>query len=188
MPWKSADLPRELGRQLDALVRRTRDLAGAVDAETLSRRPAAGGWSAAECIDHLNATARLYLPVFDDAIEAARRGGLTGDRADGRTLLGRLVVWTMEPPPRFRMGTWDELEPARTHDPAALVEAFASLHGALAAQLEGAVDLDRKRIKVRSLLDSRLKLSLDDWYAFMAAHARRHLWQAERALEATGGP
>jgi hypothetical protein len=35
-------------------------------------------------------------------------------------------------------------------------------------------------VKVRSVLNPRLKLSLGDWFQFMAAHARRHLWQADR--------
>ena len=37
---------------------------------------------------------------------------------------------------------------------------------------------------MRSVLDRRLKLSLGDWFHFMAAHGRRHLWQARRALDA----
>ena len=178
---KDEDFPRTLAEELGTATSRVRELAAV--GEAFGRRPEGGGWSAAECVDHLNATARLYLPALGDAIEEARRKGLTGERGDGRTLLGRLVARAMEPPARLKMKTFGEIEPDRSHDPEALAAAFADLHGRLAAQLQGARGLDRKRIKVRSLLDSRLKLSLDDWYAFLAAHVRRHLWQAERALE-----
>lgn len=175
------DLPATLARELEGAAHRVRELAGA--GEAFGRRPRDGGWSAAECVDHLNATARVYLPALGEAIEEARRNGLTGDRGDGRTIVGRIVVWMMEPPPRLKMKTFAEVEPSRSHDPGALAATFTDLHGRLAAQLDGARDLDRKRIKVRSLLDSRLRLSLDDWYAFLAAHARRHIWQAEQALK-----
>lgn len=180
---RNEPLQPKLAREFETLIQRVADLVGEAEASALNRRPAEGRWSAAECIDHLNQTVRLYLGPFDEAIAAARADGLTGERADGRTLLGRVVTWTMEPPPLFKMKTFGELRPAEEHDPDELVERFTSLHRSLLRQLEGAGDLDRKRVKIRSLLDSRLRLSLDDWYAFIAAHARRHLWQAERALE-----
>lgn len=174
------DYPTILAGELEAAAGRVRELAGA--GEAFGRRPGDGGWSAAECVDHLNATARLYLPALGDAIDEARRNGLTGDRGDGRTVPGRIVAWMMEPPARLKMKTFDEIEPRESHDPEALVAEFADLHGRLTTQAAAARDLDRKRIRVRSLLDSRLKLSLDDWYAFLAAHARRHIWQAEQAM------
>lgn len=182
------NLRSELESDFETLIDRVRSLAEAVDADTFLQRPAEGSWSAAECVDHLNGTARLYLPELEKAIAEARRQGLTGDRADGRTLLGRLIAWATAPPPRLKMSTFTELEPAQDTDPAELVAEFARLHRALIDQMNATTDLDGKRIKVRSLLDSRLKLSLDDWYAFLVAHARRHLWQAERALEQAASP
>lgn len=180
---RNENLRSDLESDFERLIDRVRRLADSADPDTFLRRPAEGSWSAAECVDHLNGTARLYLPELEEAIAGARRQGLTGDRADGRTLLGRLIAWATAPPPRLKMTTFRELEPAQHGDPAELVEEFARLHRAVIDQMNGTADLDGKRIKVRSLLDSRLKLSLDDWYAFIAAHARRHLWQAERALE-----
>ena len=35
-------------------------------------RPAPGRWSIAECFDHLNTTARLFVPAIDAAIATAR--------------------------------------------------------------------------------------------------------------------
>jgi hypothetical protein len=168
----------------EALIDRVHGMVAVTDPERLGRRPAEGRWSAAECIDHLNAGIRLYLEPFEEAIAEARREGLAGNRPDGRTLLGCVIAWALEPPPRPRTTTFDLLEPAQDLDPAELARDFEMLHRALVTQLGAAADLDRKRIKVRSVLDRRLKLSLDDWYAFHAAHGRRHLWQAERALEA----
>lgn len=186
---KTDDFRNELASALEAAIARVRELVGSADPAAFNRRPARDSWSAAECVDHLNASARLYSPVLAEAIQEARRQGLTGHRADGRTLLGRFVVWTTEPPPRLKTGTFAELEPSRDHDPPELAATFASLHRALIDQIRGAADLDGKRVKIRSVLDSRLKLSLHDWYAFIAAHARRHLWQAERALHNAGhGP
>lgn len=182
MSGKSEDLPAELEAQFVELIRQVRDLADRGQSG-FGQRPAEGSWSAAECIDHLNVTARLYLPALRTAIDTAREAGTIRDRPDGRTILGRIITWAMEPPPRLKMATFTELEPQQARDAEALVRDFSELHRGLIAQVHEARELDRKRIKVRSLLDSRLRLSLDDWYAFLAAHGRRHIWQAERALE-----
>ena len=47
--------------------------------EQFTWRPAAGSWSIAECIDHLNSTARLYLPRLDEGIAEGIRRGLYGE-------------------------------------------------------------------------------------------------------------
>jgi len=173
--------------QLRTLIRRAHQLAEPLDRTTFNRRPGPGSWSVAECLDHLNATARLYLPVLTEAIESARAGGLVGGHAEGRTLLGRLLIWTQEPPVRFRTRTYEQIMPAGGDadgglDPRSLLEEFQALHEEVIVRINESADLDRKRIKIRSVLDPRLKLSLGDWFGFLAAHGRRHLWQAERAL------
>ncbi|HUH12918.1 MAG TPA: DinB family protein, partial [Longimicrobiales bacterium] len=81
---------------------------------------------------------------------------------------------------------WPELEPARDLDPADALEEFEALHEEMIVRMNEASNLDRKRIRVRSPLNSKLRLSLGDWFAFLAVHGRRHLWQAERALEDLG--
>ena len=170
---------------LRTLIRQARTVAEGLDRDRFNARPGPGRWSVGECLDHLNATARLYLPVLTDAIHRAREKGLAGRGGSGTTWIGRVLVWTQEPPPRraTRMGTWPELEPTRDLDPAETLDAFEALHEELIVRMNEASDLDRKRVKVRSALDSRLRLSLGDWFAFLAAHGRRHLWQADRALK-----
>lgn len=173
---------------LRTLIRQARNLAGDLDRPTFNRRPSESSWSTGECLEHLNVTARLYLPALTEAIEQAKRKP-GRRRQPGLTVLGRLVVWGMEPPPRrlTRSRTFAQLEPARDLDPAATLDAFEALHEELIVRMNEAGDLDLKRVRMSSLLDPRLRLSLGDWFAFIAAHGRRHLWQAERALEAVRG-
>lgn len=176
-----------LADQVRTLIRRAREITGPLDRATFNRKPGTGGWSVAECLDHLNATARLYLPVLTDAIEDARARGIVDGRGDGRTLLGRVLAWTQEPPVRFRMRTYTELLPGEQEEggfePAEVLDEFEVLHEELIVRINESSDIDRRRVRVRSALDPRLRLSLGDWFTFLAAHGRRHLWQAERALE-----
>lgn len=160
-----------------------------MDPQSFHARPDEGAWSVAECLDHLNETARLYLPELAEAIEDARKEGLLArPGAARRTLLGRIIVWTQEPPVRIKMKTFAGIEPRGDTDPQEVAEAFEALHEELIVRINEAADLDWKRVKMRSLLDTRLKLSLGDWFYFLAAHARRHLWQAERVKATLDAP
>lgn len=166
--------------QFRTLIRRGRVLVDGMDPETFNRRPAPDVWSVAEYLDHLNETARVYLPEFADTIEAARAAGRVAEPGSPeRTLLGRLIAWTQEPPGRLRMKAFASLEPAGDQSPHEVVEAFEALHEELIVRINEAADLDRKAVKLRSPQDPRLKLCLGDWFHFMAAHARWHIAEAE---------
>lgn len=168
--------------QVRTLIRCAHELAEDCDPDMINRRPPAGGWSIAECLDHLNATVRLYLPVVADAIDDARARGWTDRRGEGRTWRGRLLAWSQEPPVRLRMRTVDELKPAPDLDRMAVLEEFEALHEELIVRINESRSLDLRRIRIRSVLKPWLQLSLGDWFAFLAAHGRRHLWQAEQVL------
>jgi hypothetical protein len=178
---------RGVADQLRTLIRKAHELADDADPAALNQTPPGGGWSAAQCLEHINETARVYLPVLASAIEEGRSRKLLArvGGGDGRTLLGRLIVWSQEPPVRFRVRTVEMIRPPDGPlDPIAVMEDFEALHEELIVRINESGSLDRKRIRVPSVLKPLLKLSLGDWFAFLAAHARRHLWQAERALTA----
>ena len=68
----------------------------------LNWQPAPGSWSIAECIEHLNVTARLYLPKLDESIANAIRRGMYAEGPFSYNWIGRFVVRSMEPPARIR--------------------------------------------------------------------------------------
>ena len=63
----------EVKAQFDAASARARQLLTGIDAETLTRRPQPGRWSAAECVAHLTLTNRHYPPLIRGALEQADR-------------------------------------------------------------------------------------------------------------------
>ncbi len=74
----------QLSADADALV------APLADAQFYWRRTPAS-WSVARCIEHLNATARAYLPLLDEAIAHAIRRGLYGPGPFRYNWIGRLI-------------------------------------------------------------------------------------------------
>ena len=80
-----------------------------------------------QCLDHLNATARQYLPAMDGGIAEAVRRGLYGTRPYSYNWIGRLMVHLMQPTTRLRTSAPQAFrpEPGRSrHDVTAAFHAY----------------------------------------------------------------
>lgn len=170
-------------------------LAGEADAlvaplteDQFNWRPAPGSWSIAECIDHLNVTARLYLPHLDEGIAEAIRRGLYGEGPFTHDLIGRLFVKSMEPPARIRIKAPLSFHPGQRRSRSQIMAAFRAYQVQFVDRLRQASGLDLRRAKVRSPASTWIRVSLNSGFALMAAHERRHLWQAHRVTLAEEFP
>jgi hypothetical protein len=65
-------------------------------------QPSPESWSVAQCLDHLNATAREYLPMLDEGIADAIRRGLYNPGPYTYNWIGRLMAWIVDPDTRIR--------------------------------------------------------------------------------------
>ena len=90
-------------RQFEQLADDADALVGTLRDEQFAWQPAPNAWSIAQCIDHLNVTARLYLPLLDEGIANAIRQGSYGEGPFTYWWLARMFVRMLEPPPRLRM-------------------------------------------------------------------------------------
>src|SRR5712691_830504 len=91
----------ELQDQLEANERQAEALVAGLSEEQGRRGPAGGGWSVAECLDHLATGNRVYLPPMQEAANRARMRGKHRSRPARPGLLGRLFVGSLEPPPKW---------------------------------------------------------------------------------------
>lgn len=171
----------ELRRQTDEVVGLIRTL----DPRSLNRRPAPERWSVAEHVEHLALSNRPYGRLIREAVEAARNEGRAHRGGPyRRKLLPKLVTWSLRPPPRFRMKTFDALEPAeRSYD---VHEAERSVRGAqeaLAAAVASGDGLDLGRVSVTSPFARWLRFPVIQAVEFLVAHTDRHIWLMNEALE-----
>lgn len=151
-------------------------------------QPAPERWSIAQCIDHLNVTARMYLPSLDEGIANAIRQGLYGEGPFKYWWFARLFVWIMEPPPRFRTRAPAIFQPPPVRTRQEIMAGFRAYQVQYVDRLRQANGLDLARARVRSPAVSWIYLPLGSGFAGMIAHGRRHLWQARHVLEAPGFP
>ena len=167
-----------------------RNLTASIDSATYNARPAENAWSAAECVEHLSATAREMIPALDAGVVRARENGWL---AHGPFEYGRFEKWFArqsggdELPPKRRFKTPKLYHPPhRTYDMDDAVQEFLALQDRYMETLQLASGVDLARIKVASPAMSLLKLSLGQWLKSMEGHQRRHLWQAREAIRRIG--
>jgi hypothetical protein len=183
-----ANLPadiRDLDDQLGAAGRDAEALVAGL-AEEGNRRPDAGSWSVAECLDHLATANRVYLRAMQQPAKRARSRGKLRRRPAKPGWVGRLFVGSFEPPPAW----WSRRKapPAsRPREAPPLAEAFASFMASQAdvrAFLREHADLDLASIRFPNPFVRGIRFSLATGLHVIAAHDRRHLWQAWRVRRA----
>src|SRR5688572_28231355 len=115
----AATSPMALAPEIDDFRRQFEQLS--LDAEALvaplndrqfAWQPAPGAWSVAQCIDHLNVTARQYLPMLDEGIADAIRRGRYSAGPYAYNWIGRLMVHLVAPTTRMRAKAPVAFQPA----------------------------------------------------------------------------
>ena len=171
---------------LDALEQRTEShLSEAINSfQNLSEKkllqPAVnGGWSIAQCLEHLNRYGNHYLPAIQKGLE---QGFPTDDKFKS-TWLGNYFIKMMDPDSSAKkIKTFKEYSPAPTLDPYAVVAEFIHQQETLLKYLRAARNKDLNKIKIAISLTKWIKLKLGDTFQFLIAHNERHMRQAKRNL------
>lgn len=186
-----ASLPEDLLEvrfQLAASDREAQALLRDLNEEQLNWRPGERSWSIAQCLDHLNVSNRVYLAPMLDAIEQARRKGSARKGPIAPGFFGRWFVRTLEPPPRRRLPAPRKIVPAVRKLRFELIEEWRRTQAELDAVLNAAAGIDLNEARFVNPIFSLIRFSVGTGFQVMAAHERRHLWQAARIREREGFP
>lgn len=175
-------------RQFEALSLRADALVAPLSDDQFFWPPAPGAWSIAECVEHLNVTARTYLPKLDEAVADAIRRGLYAPGPFTYNWIGRLFTRINEPPAKIKVKAPAAFQPGPRRSRAEIMAAFRAYQVQFIDRLRQANGLDLGRAKVQSPISPWLRMSLGSGFALMTAHERRHLWQAERVKSSPGFP
>ena len=174
---------QEYHRQVEEIKRDAEDLVKGLSEAQFNWRLAPGRWSIGECLEHLNATARLYFPVIAQAINEARMKGWLSKGPFKHGWLGKLLVRSAEPPVKMKFKAPRSFRPPADQPMAQVYPQFMSAQDRLLDLIRDAngVDLGRPRVPLPA---SRLiKLTLGQGIGLITAHERRHLWQARQVKE-----
>ena len=179
---------RELQDRLEAAERDAKALVAGLSEEQGILRGQSGGWSVAQCLDHLATGNRVYLGAMQEAAKRARVRGRYRRRPARPGWVGRIFVWMFGP----RVPRWFRLRAPRSIRPRAQASLAETLASFLAAQADvrafilAEADLDLAGTRFRNPFVPGFRFSLATGLHIITAHEIRHLeqaWRVRRAIE-----
>jgi DinB superfamily len=178
-----ARVPPDLQTLQDALDVAERDARALVDGLTEAQgtwRADAGSWSVAECLDHLATSNVVYLAAMRPGASRALTNGRRRRRAAEPGLAGGWFVRYLEPPvsPRFKSKAPRKILPRVGPALADAFTSFIASQGDVCAFLRTYADIDLAGVRFANPFIRGVRFSLATGLHVIAAHERRHLWQA----------
>jgi DinB superfamily len=148
-------------------------------------RPSPEGWSANECLQHLNSYGRYYLPAIAKAIGQMQNDELNSEQFSAGWL-GGYFTKLMQPAGDGSLSK--KMKSPKDHSPKTIVEShlviaeFIDQQEKLLQLLSLAKKTDLNKIRIGISIAPVIKLKLGDVFMFLIAHLKRHTLQAHRVL------
>ena len=163
-------------------------LANGLDESALNWQPNGGkSWSVAQCLDHLVIMNAIYVKALRAGVQSNR------DQLEPRKhpirpsgWFTRFFIGFEEPPPKLKLPAPKKIAPPSQLTSAILAD-FEAVQNQLLEFMRQWGDTDLGDLKVKDPLFP-LHLTADTELLIVAAHNRRHLWQAEQVKKNAGFP
>lgn len=178
---------RALEDALNAAEQDARALVSELTAAQGTWRAEPGSWSVAECLDHLATSNRVYLSGMQPAAERGRAAGRRRRGPARPGVIGGWFVRTLEPPVKsrfFRMKAPKSIRPRTSPALGDAADQFFASQDEVRAFLRQNADIDLVGVRFVNPFIRGVRFSLATGFHVIAAHERRHLWQAWRVRQA----
>ena len=168
---------------LDSIRRLTEaaaDLGARLSMTQLTWQPEAGErWSISECLDHLAVSVEVYL----DAMEGPARDARPGPAATVFQTAGlpsEKFTRDMEPPVRRKFPAPAKIRPRPTLNPESTLPRFLTAMDRVSALVASTANKDLNSVRFPNPIFPLVRFTVATGFLIIAAHGRRHLWQAEQ--------
>lgn len=186
-----ADLPPHLKSivgDLEKSDQQARQILNELSDEQANWRPAEASWSIAQCLDHLTRTNNFYVTALSEALKDAASAKMPSETANPSAPIqpgwfGRFFIANLEPPPRRKLPAPKKIVPATQISARDALDGFLGSQEAVRGVIHEGAGFDLNRIRFRNPFIGFLRFTVGTGLLVIAAHDRRHLWQAERVRE-----
>ena len=170
----------------DAIEADARALVAGLTEETGTWRAEPGTWSVAECLDHLATANRVYLGAMQPPAERALASGRQRRRPALPGVIGGWFVRTLEPPakPGLKSKAPKLIRPRPSPALGDATRDFLASHDEVRAFLRRFAPIDLAGVRFPNPFVRGVRFSLATGVHVIAAHERRHVWQAWRVRKA----
>ena len=178
----SPDLQRLLAELADS-DRRAAAMVESLSDRQMNWQSSNTAWSIAQCLDHLAKSNTAYSAALHGAIEKTRQESVPTPIALLPGFLGRMFIRALEPPPKQKMKAPKSIVPSAQIDKSEVLRQFLDSQEAVRLVIQDGARLDLNRIRFKNPFFWFLRFTVGTGLLIIAAHNRRHLWQAQTILE-----
>jgi hypothetical protein len=177
----------EIVQSLESAQSHLRRLTDKLPEADWNRKPAANRWSAAECVEHLNLTARAYVPLLRDAVAGAGEVRHSLRKHYRHDPIGWFLSAMFGPLRRlgkFKVGrvkTTPAFVPKPGRSRTEILSDFVRFQAELISLVRAADGLPIDDVKIVSPFGGRMRYSAYSALVVVSRHEHRHLEQAEEA-------
>ncbi len=173
---------------LDSADERARRIVGEVSDAQANWQPRKSAWSIAQCLDHLSRTNAAYATALRTALSDAKPVGygFSGPIAPG--WFSRWFIGSLEPPPKKKMRSPKTIIPALHANKDDVLQSFLRSQNDVRSVVHQGASYDLNRLRFRNPFVGAVRFTVGAGLLVVAAHDRRHLWQAEQVRNSAGYP
>ena len=163
---------------------RIRDTVTGVAPDALTRRPADGGWSIAEVLEHLIVSADSYLKPLRAIVQRKEHAPAQSDGTWKPSLMGGLLAQSLRNPRKLPAPKGYKPGPSPR---SRVLEEFLARQEDVGRLIAEAGTMDWRRVRMSSPVVPLLRMNLGDALTILVVHAERHAGQIERVKTKTSG-
>jgi uncharacterized damage-inducible protein DinB len=150
--------------------------------DTLIKSAANGGWSIAECFEHLNTYAEFYQPRIRKAL--AGNKPINFQVSFNHSWIGQYFITMMDASKsKKKYKAIKKHRPMAIKNPHEVLAKFIQHLEDLVELLKAAHSKELQKIKISTSLSSFIKMNAGDTLQFLLTHNRRHINQAKGSFE-----
>lgn len=139
-------------------------------------------WSVGLCLDHLAIANELYGAGMTAALAIARERGWKRQGPLAPGYFGRKFAESLAPPVKRRTKAPGKIKPRPARSRAEILTAYRAAHDVIRGLLVEAATLDANRATFRNPFIGVVRVKVSSAFHIVAAHDRRHLWQAQQVV------
>jgi hypothetical protein len=172
---------RALRDDMDAADRAAEALAARLKDDEFFWQPDGGRrWSVALCLDHLAVANTVYGASIRAAIDDAKAKGWRRRGPGAPGFFGRQFIASLEPPVKRRTGAPGKIKPMPSRGRNEILQAYRKAHDAIRTMIDEAAAIDVNRATFPNPFIPLVRVKVATAFHIIAAHDRRHLWQADQ--------
>jgi hypothetical protein len=160
---------------------------GPLSAEQVNWKLAADSWSIGQCLDHLIRTNSQFFPELEKLAAGHRKNSFWENYSPFTGLGGKYLIKMIgNDAKKIKAPSKDIVQPSDIEPN--IVNRYVEHQDYVIEKLKATSAADPKKTVLTSPFMRLITYTLDDSYTIFIEHARRHVRQAKRVMEADGFP